>query len=100
MNASASAPTFNGGKITILVGRAVNKNAMQVFRADLAAIKVGRAAIGTVSGTPALVIQPRTDYTKSNPAYVEFYQHGLDVTVLSTRFGTKLLLAIAASMRA
>jgi hypothetical protein len=89
---------FNGGKVTMLVGPATYKHAGQAFRTELAAIKVGRAAIDRVNGKPALVVQPRTDYTKSNPALVEVYRHGLDINVISTKLGTRTLRAIAASM--
>ena len=90
---------FDGGKATMLVGPATYKHAGQAFRTELAAIKVGRAAIDRINGKPALVVQPRTDYTKSNPALVEFYRNGLDINVLSTRVGTKMLRAIAGTVQ-
>jgi hypothetical protein len=89
---------FDLNKVTILVGRAQYKNPAQEFRRELAAIHVGRAAIGRVRGGSALVIQPRTDYIRANPALVEFYLRGLDVEVLSTRLDTTTLLAIADSI--
>src|SRR5258708_2819435 len=70
--------TFNHGGLTMLVGRATSTDPVKVFRTDLTAIRLGRASIGTVDGQPAFIAQPRTDYTKSNPALVEFYLHGLD----------------------
>ncbi len=90
---------FDTNKVTVLVGRAQYDDPGREFRQELAAIHVGRAAIGSVRGAPALVIQPRTDYVKANPALVEFYLRGLDIEVLSTRLGTADLLAIAASIR-
>lgn len=96
-----TALTFNAGEVTILIGRATYKNASQALRTDLADIKGAgaRAAIGAVNGKPALIIQPHTDCTKSNVAWVEYSQRGLDINVLSTRLGTKALLAIADSMQ-
>ncbi len=94
-----TALTFNGGTVTVLVGRATYKNPGKTFRTELAAIKVGHAAIGRVNNRPALVVQPRTDYTKSNPALVEFNLHGLDINVISTKYGTNLLIAIAESIK-
>jgi hypothetical protein len=94
-----TALTFNRGTVTVLVGRATYKSPGRAFRTELAAIKVGRAAIGRVNSRPALIVQPRTDYTKSNPALVEFELHGLDINVISTRFGTNLLTAIAESIQ-
>ena len=90
---------FDGGKVTMLVGPASYKNAGQAFRTELAAVKVGRAAIGRVNGKPAFLAWPRTDYTKSNPALVEFYRNGLDINVLSTRIGTRTLRAIAGTVQ-
>ena len=91
---------FNRGAVRILVGPAPYQDAGQEFRADLAAIGVGSAAIGTVHAAPAFVVQPRTDYAKSNPALVEFDLHGLDIYVMSTRLGTEALVAIADSISA
>jgi hypothetical protein len=91
---------FNGGKVTMLVGPASYKNAGRAYRTMLAAVKVGRAEIGRVNGGPAFIAHPRTDYTKSNPALVEFYQKGLDINVLSTKLGVKTVLAIANSVQA
>lgn len=91
---------FDHGKVTILIGRATHKNAGAAFRTDLAAIKVGRAAIRRVNGQPAFVAWPRTDYTKSNPALVDFYLNGIDINVISTKLGTNMLLAIAGSIKA
>jgi hypothetical protein len=98
--ARAIALVFNGGRVTVLVSPASYRHAGQAFRTELAAIKVGRAAIDRISGKPALVVQPRTDYTKSNPALVEVYRHGLDINVISTKLGTNTLQAIAATVRA
>lgn len=94
-----AALTFNRGEVTILVGRATYTNPGRTYRTSLAEIKVGRAAIGRVNGTPAFIGQPRTDYTKSNPAIVVFDLHGLDIEVISTRLGTSLLTAIAESIK-
>lgn len=91
--------TFNRGGVTILVGHATYTNPGRTFRTELAAIKVGRAVIRSVNDEPALIIQPRTDYAKSNPAFVEFDLHGLDIQVISTRLGTSLLRAIAETIK-
>lgn len=91
--------SFNRGALTILVGRATSTDPVKVFRTDLAAIHVGRASIGTVDGQPAFIAQPRTDYTKSNPALVEFYLHGLDLYVISTRLPLSMVIGVADTLR-
>jgi hypothetical protein len=90
---------FNDGALTMLVGRAASADPVKVFRQDLAAIRVGRASIGTVDGQPAFIAQPRTDYIKSNPALVEFYLDGLDLYVLSTRLPLSLVIGVADTIR-
>lgn len=90
--------TFNRGEVTVLAGPATYQDPEQAFRTDLAAIEAGRAAIGVVNKGPALIVQPRTDYTRSNPALVEFELDNLDIQVMSARLGTRVLLAIAGSI--
>jgi hypothetical protein len=90
---------FNGGQVTMLVGPASYTDAGRAYRTMLAAVKAGRAAIGRVNGRPAFIAWPRTDYTKSNPALVEFSRKGLDINVLSTKLSPNTLLAIAGSVR-
>ena len=98
LNGPEVALTFNRGEVTVLAGLATYLDAGQAFRAEVAAIKVGHAAIGAVNRGPALVAQPCTDYTRSNPALVEFELDNLDINVMSARLGTRVLLAIAHSI--
>jgi len=97
-SARVVALVFNRGKVTMLVERATSDSPLEVFRRDLAAIHVGRVAIRRVNGRPAFIAWPRTDYTRSNPALVEFYLNGLDIHVISTRLNPNLLLAIASQV--
>jgi hypothetical protein len=89
---------FDGGKVTMLIERATQKDAGKVFRKDIAEIRAGgpgRVALREVKGSPAFVAWPRTDAVKANPALVEFYQNGLDIHLISTKVGPSTLLAIA-----
>lgn len=90
---------FNDGALTMLVGRATSTDPVKVFRRDLAAIRVGRASIGTVDGQPAFIAQPRTDYQKSNPALVEFYLDRVDLYVISMRLPISLVIGVADTVR-
>jgi hypothetical protein len=90
---------FNHGTVTMLVGRAAGNDPAAVFRRDLAAIKIGKARIGTVNGGSAFIAEPRTDYTKPNPALIEFYLGRLDLYVISTSLPTGMLLGVAKSVR-
>ncbi len=57
-------------------------------------------AIGRVHGGPALIVlRPKIDYCHANPALVEFYWRGIDISVRSRSYGAAALLKIADSMR-
>lgn len=56
------------------------------------------AALGQVNGQPALVIQPGTDSTGSNRAWVEFDFNGIDVNISSDTCNTDTLLQVADSL--
>jgi len=90
---------FNGGSFTIEVGPATYQNPSRTYQQMVREIQVGHVAVGRVNGQPAFVSWPRTDATKSNPAVVEFYLHGLDIDVISIKLAPDALLAIADSIR-
>jgi hypothetical protein len=46
----------------------------------------------------ALIISPHTDPCRSNPAWVEFDDHGVDTNVVSASRDTAALVAIARSI--
>jgi len=55
--------------------------------------------VGHVNGTPALVvIKPDIDACRANPALVEFFRRGLDITVRSWSYGPAALIKIADSI--
>jgi hypothetical protein len=87
-------------KITVMMWpvQAARRNAVKYFRAFMAQNHAS-IYIGRVNGSPALVIRPRTDAGRSNPAWIEFYRHGIDINIYSASFGPKALLELAASMR-
>ena len=89
---------YAGGKITITMAPAAYRNALHDFRKFMAQNHV-TAAIGRVRGQPALVITRHTDRCGSNPAWVEFDQHGIDINLTSGNYATSTLLAVAESMK-
>jgi hypothetical protein len=93
-----AALVFDRGKVTIMMWPALYRNPVQWFRTFIAE-NHAKITIGKVSGGPALVIAPRTDFYRSNPAWVEFERGRVDVNIVSSVYGTKTLLAVADSMR-
>jgi hypothetical protein len=94
---------FDNGKVDILMHPATYQRALHYFHAFIAEKKENggvTAAIGQVNGRPALVIWPGTDYSHSNPAVVDFWRNGVDVSIYSNTkaYGIHTLLAIADSM--
>jgi hypothetical protein len=92
---------FDNSKVEILMHRATYQSALHYFRAFVAEKdKNGgvTAEIGQVNARPALVIQPGTDHSHSDPAVVSFWRDGIDVGIYSNTYGTDTLLAIAESM--
>lgn len=88
---------FAGGKVTLLIRPAAYADPAAWFR-KIVHESPGSAAVGRVKGQPAVVIQPNTDPYGPNPAWVEFYQNGLDFNVISTIYDTRTLLSIAESV--
>ena len=88
---------FDGGRVTIIMQRATYQDPARWFRAELAEIKTGGAVLGKVNGHPAIVVTPRMDFDKSNPALVEFDWHRIDIYVVSASYGSAVLVRIADS---
>jgi hypothetical protein len=89
---------FDRGKVTITMARANYGNALKMFQRFIRQFHAV-AAIDHVRGQPALVISPRTDGCGSNPAWVEFKHHGIDINIYSHNYGTDVLLSVADSLR-
>ncbi len=101
-NGRQAALVFDNGKVRILMSPATCQSALRYFRAFVAEKDLNRvtAAIGQVSGRPALVITPNTDaLTHSNPATVNFWRNGVLISIYSNNYGTSALLAVANSMQ-
>ena len=97
-----TAYVFDEGKVRILVSPATYQSALHYLHAFVAEKDKNRvtAAIGQVSGRPALIISPNTGaLTHSNPAVVNFYGNGVLVSIYSNTYGTDTLLGIANSMQ-
>jgi len=48
---------------------------------------------------PTLVIEPGTDSVKSNPAWVEYFEGKVEVSLYSKDIGTSDLLSIASTLK-
>jgi hypothetical protein len=59
---------------------------------------VADSQIASIHGVTALVTEPRTDATKSNPADVRFFLNGVEVNIWSPDYGTGELTQIAEQM--
>jgi len=102
-NGRQVALVFDNGKVDILMHPATYQRDLHYFHAFIAEKKKNggvTAAIGQVNARPALVIWPGTDYSHSNPAVVDFWRNGVDVSIYSNTkaYGIHTLLAIAKSM--
>ena len=94
---------FDEGKIDVLMHRATRQSALHYFHAFIAEKKQNggvTAKIGQVNGRPALVLWPGTDYSRSNPSVVNFWRHGIFISIYGNTkaYRIRILLAIAASM--
>ena len=54
--------------------------------------------LGLVGTRVALVVAPHSDAKRSNPAWVEFDQGGVDINVVSATRGVAALLEVARSL--
>jgi hypothetical protein len=91
------AQVFAGGKVTITLARANYPDALTDFQRFIAQNHAA-ATIGRVHKQPALVISPRTDGCRTNPAWIEFDHRGIDINIYSTSYGTQTLLSVADSL--
>lgn len=104
-DAELAALVYDKGKITIKLERwpttanPITQDPGSWFRYERQLMGTNSAAIGQVNGGPALIVQPRVDSCRANPALVEFYRRGLEIDVSSGGYGTAELLNIARSMR-
>jgi hypothetical protein len=102
-NNRQAALVFDNGKVDILMHPETYRSALHYFRAFIAEKNENggvTAEIGQVNGQPALVIWPGTNYSHSNPAFVNFWRNGIFISIYSNTkaYGTHTLLAIAESM--
>jgi hypothetical protein len=90
---------FDGGRVVVTMSPATYRNPAEYFQSFIRQNgRSAKAGIRQVGGRPALVIMPDTDSAKSNPAWVEFDNNGIDTNIYSQRDGTGTLLSIARSM--
>jgi hypothetical protein len=88
---------YGNGDVTITMAPATYGNpkaAFSTFRRENHAT----TSLGSVDGNVALVISPRTDARRSNPAWVEFDDNGVDVNVVSHTRGRAALQTVAQSL--
>lgn len=98
---SVVALLYHQRRITILIKRwPVAQNPAKWFRYERRIMRTKYVRIGQAKAGPALIV-PRSniDYCHANPASVEFYWRGSDITVFSKRYTAAALLRIADSMR-
>jgi hypothetical protein len=88
---------YGNGDVTITMAPATYRDRMAAFstfrRENHATTK-----IGSIDGSVALVISPRTDSRRSNPAWVEFDENGIDINVVSHTRATAVLETVAQSL--
>jgi hypothetical protein len=90
---------YGAGNVTVMMAPALYGDPKAEFTRFLHE-NHAKAALGSVNGSVALVIAPRSDATRSNPAWVEFDNHGVDVNVVSATHGPAILMAVARSLAA
>jgi hypothetical protein len=90
---------YGGGEVTVMMAPASYTDPTTEFTQFLSSNNA-TASLGSVDGSPALVISPDTDMKQSNPAWVEFDLNGTDVNVVSASEGTAALLAVAQNLAA
>jgi hypothetical protein len=88
------------GRATVMMWpvTAANRNPVSYFRAFLDQ-HAAKAYLGRVGGSPALVIRPRTDAGRANPAWVEFYRDGVDINIYSSSDSAAGLIRLGDAMR-
>jgi hypothetical protein len=91
---------FDDGKVTVMMWPipADRKNAIAYYK-GIINDHLGNDHIGTVDGVPALIIKQHTDKKHENPAWIEFYKHGVDVNVYSAHYKTAALVRLADTLR-
>ncbi len=65
---------------------------------DQVDLGISQASLTKVNGAPTLVVQPDTDYYKTNPAWVRIISNGVDINIYSTSYGVDTLLDVANSL--
>lgn len=95
-----AALVFDGGKITVMMWPvpADRKNAIAYYK-GIIKDHLGNDHIGIVDGVPALIIKQHTDVKHKNPAWIEFYKRGIDVTVYSAHYQTSALVKLADTLK-
>ncbi len=88
---------FSGGEVSMELAPAAYRHPRQSFETFVSE-NTARASVQSLGGRPVLVIVPRTDPGRSNPAWVELDWNGVDVNIFSHHYGTRVLLRIAASL--
>jgi hypothetical protein len=92
---------YDHRKITILMTPwPVAQSPGKWFRYERSIMIKKYVAVGRVNGGPALIVlKPNIDYCHANPALIEFYWRGIDISVRSRNHGAAALLRIADSIR-
>lgn len=88
-----------GSGVTVMMARATYTNPRREFSKFLIE-NHAKEQLGSVDGDVALVIWPHSDAKRSNPAWVEFDRHGIDVNVVSATRQPPALLGVARSLSA
>jgi hypothetical protein len=95
----AVALVYGSGDVAVTMARAGYSNPRANFSTFLRE-NHATAKLSTVDGHVALVISPHSDTAKTNPAWVEFDDRGIDINVISATQGTATLLTVAQSIAA
>lgn len=90
---------YSSGDVTVMMARAAYKDSRSEFSRFLRE-NHAKGQLGSVNGNVALMIWPHSDAARSNPAWVEFDRHGVDVNVASATSQPDALLAVARSLAA
>jgi hypothetical protein len=88
---------YGSGDVTVMMARAPYTDPRSEFSRFLRE-NHAKEQLGSVDGNVALVIWPHSDANRSNPAWVEFDRHGIDVNVVSATRQPRALLAVARSL--
>jgi hypothetical protein len=95
----AVALVYGSGDVAVTMARAGYSNPRANFSTFLRE-NHATAKLITVDGHVALVISPHSDTAKTNSAWVEFDDRGIDINVISATRGTATLLTVAQSIAA